>query len=94
MLKYAAVLGAAYVDCEFLAASHFFASASLSCPLPLPGQLTQQQNGRAWHLEQHQAVGTLHSYMQEKCIMSMFRQEASSKLGSRPGRRGADECKG
>ena len=27
MLKYAAVLGAAYVDCEFLAASHFFASA-------------------------------------------------------------------
>ena len=28
VLKYAAVLGAAYVDCEFLAASHFFASAS------------------------------------------------------------------
>ena len=37
VLKYAAVMGAAYVDCEFLAASHFFASAPLRRPLSLYG---------------------------------------------------------
>lgn len=34
VLKYAAVLGAAYVDCEFLAAAHFFASVSRLFPFP------------------------------------------------------------